>query len=108
MKSLLHGSWNSSSDEYQVLSRANSGDPPYVQQQRGLSSLLAGVAFVPMMLGASLRPLSARIVERAGPVAAFGLKQLREGAASAGLREVTGPAALTDKARPSHARRRSR
>jgi hypothetical protein len=33
-----------------VLSRANSGDPPYVQQQRSLSSLLAGVAFVPMML----------------------------------------------------------
>jgi hypothetical protein len=61
-----------------------------------------------MLLGASLTPLSARIVERAGPVAAFGLKQLREGAASAGLREVTGPAALTDKARPSHARRRSR
>jgi MFS transporter, DHA2 family, methylenomycin A resistance protein len=65
---------------------------PYVQQQRGLSSLLAGVAFVPMMLlGASLTPLSARIVERAGPVAAFGLEQLREGAASAGLREATSP-----------------
>ena len=73
-------------------SRANSGDPPYVQPQRGLSSLLTGVAFVPMMLlGASLTPLSARIVERAGPVAAFGLEQLREGAASVGLREVTGP-----------------
>jgi len=37
-----------------VLSRANSGDPPYVQPQRGLSSLLTGVGFVPMMLlGAS-------------------------------------------------------
>jgi hypothetical protein len=68
----LHGFWNFSSDEYQVLSRANSGDPPYVQQQRGRSSLLAGVAFVPMMLlGASLRPLSARIVERAGPIGRF-------------------------------------
>jgi hypothetical protein len=44
-----------------------------------------------MLLGASLTPLSARIVERAGPVAAFGLEQLREGAASVGLREVTGP-----------------
>jgi len=50
------------------------------------------VAFVPMLLlGACLRPLSTRIVERAGPVAAFGLEKLREGAESAGLWEVTSP-----------------
>ena len=53
-------------------SRANSGDPPCFQPQRGLSSLLAGVAFMPMLLlGTSLTPLSARIVERAGPTGRF-------------------------------------
>jgi hypothetical protein len=69
--------------------RANSGDPPYVQPQRGLSSLLAGVAFVPMLLlGASLRPLSAGIVERAGaggrvrPRAAAGRRGIRRAAGS--------------------------
>jgi MFS transporter, DHA2 family, methylenomycin A resistance protein len=39
----------------------------YLQQQRGLSSLGAGVAFLPMMLiGLILTPFSARIAERAG------------------------------------------
>jgi MFS transporter, DHA2 family, methylenomycin A resistance protein len=38
----------------------------YLQQQRGLSSLGAGVAFLPMMLiGLALTPFSARIAERA-------------------------------------------
>jgi hypothetical protein len=55
-----------------VLSGATAAIRPYVQPQRGRSSLLTGVAFVPMMLlGASLRPLSARIVERAGPIGRF-------------------------------------
>jgi EmrB/QacA subfamily drug resistance transporter len=39
----------------------------YFQQLRGLSSLVTGVAFVPMMLaGAFLTPFSARIAERLG------------------------------------------
>ncbi len=39
----------------------------YLQQQRGLSSLGAGLAFLPMMLiGLALTPFSARIAERAG------------------------------------------
>ena len=39
----------------------------YLQQQRGLSSLSAGVAFLPMMLiGLVLTPFSARIAERVG------------------------------------------
>jgi len=39
----------------------------YLQQQRGLSSLGAGVAFLPMMLiGLALTPFSARIAERVG------------------------------------------
>jgi len=39
----------------------------YLQQQRGLSALGAGVAFLPMMLiGLALTPFSARIAERAG------------------------------------------
>jgi MFS transporter, DHA2 family, methylenomycin A resistance protein len=39
----------------------------YLQQQRGLSPLGAGVAFLPMMLiGLVLTPFSARIAERAG------------------------------------------
>lgn len=38
-----------------------------LQQQRGLSSLSAGVTFLPMMLiGLVLTPLSARIAERVG------------------------------------------
>jgi hypothetical protein len=50
----LHRFKYSSSDEYQGAFPGNSGDPPYVQPRRGLSSLLTGVAFVPMMLlGAS-------------------------------------------------------
>ena len=49
-RSSLQRLWNSSSDEYQGAFPGNSGDPPYVQPQRGLSSLLTGVAFVPMML----------------------------------------------------------
>ena len=71
--------------------RANSGDPPYVQPQRGLSSLLAGVAFVPMMLlGLPEAAVGAdRRMRRAGgrvrPQEAAG------GAASVGLREVTSP-----------------
>jgi hypothetical protein len=61
---------------------------PYVQQQRGLSSLLAGVAFVPMMLlGASLTPLSARIVERAGPRGRF---RPQEAAGRRGIRRAAG------------------
>jgi DHA2 family methylenomycin A resistance protein-like MFS transporter len=40
----------------------------YFQSERGLSSLIAGLAFLPMMLiGAALTPFSARIVERTGP-----------------------------------------
>ncbi|KQT94784.1 MFS transporter [Marmoricola sp. Leaf446] len=40
----------------------------YFQELRGLSSLGAGLAFVPMMaVGLVLTPLSARIVERTGP-----------------------------------------
>lgn len=40
----------------------------YYQEVRGMSSLQAGLAFLPMMvIGASLTPLSARIVERVGP-----------------------------------------
>jgi MFS family permease len=39
----------------------------YLQQLRGLSSLAAGVAFLPMMLsGAVLTPFSARLAERVG------------------------------------------
>jgi MFS transporter, DHA2 family, methylenomycin A resistance protein len=39
----------------------------YLQQQRGLSSLGAGVVFLPMMLiGLALTPFSARIAERVG------------------------------------------
>jgi DHA2 family methylenomycin A resistance protein-like MFS transporter len=39
----------------------------YLQQLRGLSSLVTGVAFLPMMVvGASLTPFSARIAERLG------------------------------------------
>ena len=39
----------------------------YLQQQRGLSSLATGVAFLPMMLvGAAFTPLSAHIAERIG------------------------------------------
>jgi EmrB/QacA subfamily drug resistance transporter len=39
----------------------------YLQQVRGLSSLAAGVAFLPMMLsGAVLTPFSARLAERVG------------------------------------------
>lgn len=39
----------------------------YLQQQRGLSALGAGLAFLPMMLtGLALTPFSARIAERAG------------------------------------------
>jgi MFS transporter, DHA2 family, methylenomycin A resistance protein len=39
----------------------------YLQQQRGLSSFGAGVAFLPMMLiGLVLTPFSARVAERAG------------------------------------------
>jgi DHA2 family methylenomycin A resistance protein-like MFS transporter len=39
----------------------------YLQQERGLSSLAAGLVFLPMMLsGATLTPFSARLTERAG------------------------------------------
>ena len=39
----------------------------YLQQLRGLSSLVTGVAFLPMMLvGAALTPFSARLAERLG------------------------------------------
>jgi MFS family permease len=40
----------------------------YLQQQRGLTSLVTGVAFLPMMLvGAVRTPFSARLAERLGP-----------------------------------------
>ncbi|MEU6655660.1 MFS transporter [Streptomyces sp. NPDC046900] len=48
----------------------------YLQQQRGLSALATGTAFVPMtMLSAFINPLSARAAERFGPriPIAFGL-----------------------------------
>ncbi|MFB7505243.1 MFS transporter [Streptomyces broussonetiae] len=39
----------------------------YLQQERGLSALTTGAAFLPMMLiGAALTPFSARLAERAG------------------------------------------
>lgn len=57
----------------------------YFQNHRGLSPLLAGVAFLPMMLvGGVLTPFSARIVERTGPRAPVvaGLIALAAGAAA--------------------------
>jgi hypothetical protein len=71
-----------------LLSRANSGDPSYVQPQRSLSSLLAGTAFVPMMLlGLPEAAVGAdRRTRRAGgrfrPRAAAGRRGIRRAAGS--------------------------
>ncbi|MBV9197687.1 MAG: MFS transporter [Solirubrobacterales bacterium] len=54
----------------------------YLQQHRGLSALMTGVAFLPMMLsGTSLTPFSAPIAERVGarPLIAGGLTLMAAG-----------------------------
>jgi sugar phosphate permease len=66
----------------------------YLQQVRGLSSLSAGMAFLPMMvLGAVLTPFSARIVERLGargPITA-GLAAMAIGLVVLAVLPVTAP-----------------
>jgi MFS transporter, DHA2 family, methylenomycin A resistance protein len=66
----------------------------YLQDQRGLSSLGTGLAFLPMMLvGLALTPFSARIVERVGArlTIGAGLAAMTTGLATLGLLPATSP-----------------
>jgi MFS family permease len=66
----------------------------YFQTERGLTPLLAGAAFLPMMLlGAVLTPFSARIVERTGPRTPIvtGLVLLATGATALATTPATAP-----------------
>lgn len=69
----------------------------YLQQQRGLSALGAGVTFVPMMVvGGALNPFTARLSERFGArsLIACGLLSMTSGLVVIGLLPGTAPVAL--------------
>jgi EmrB/QacA subfamily drug resistance transporter len=69
----------------------------YLQQQRGLSALAAGVTFVPMMvIGGALNPFTARLSERFGArtLIAGGLLSMTAGLVAIGLLPATAPVAL--------------
>ncbi|WP_051901353.1 MFS transporter [Streptomyces aureus] len=67
----------------------------YLQQERGLSALVTGAAFLPMMLtGAALTPFSARLAERAGTrtLAVGGLALMTTGLLLLALLPTSAPA----------------